>query len=253
MESKLNIRRVGHLLNYELVLLRQPLLIGAGGIIAFILAISAMASSFEPRGVVNINTMKTIFSLLVSFGGAIMASFSFHRISTKGGALNYLSIPASREEKFLVIFLSTAIFYPLGATIIFLFGELIAQMGWSVTGGDFNMYVPMMEDSFQSLKYALLSFYLMHSFYFLGSIIFKKYSFLKSTVAFFVISFLMWLIGVVIFFLVIGSFGNIASYNFSIDNQTIEQYLGFIGQAIMVIIFVGLWALSFLKFKKKEV
>lgn len=253
MESKFNLRRIGLLLNYELTLLKQPLLIGALGIMAFILAISAMASTVQPRGIVNEDTMRTIYNLLFFFGGAVITSFSFHRISTKGGALNYLSLPASREEKFLVTFLSTALFYPLGMSLVFLSGELVAKVGWMLTGGEFNLYVPFSELSGAEFRYAMISFLSFHSFYFLGSVLFKKYSFLKSTVAFFVLSFMIWILGVIAFFVFVGEFDGNTQFNFSIDEESLKQQLGMAVQGVTILFFIGLWVLSFLKFKKKEV
>ncbi|KXX70388.1 hypothetical protein [Flammeovirga sp. SJP92] len=253
METKFNLKRISYLLKYELVLLKQPLLLGILGVVAFILAISAMASSIEPRGLVRVDTMKTIYTLIFSFGGAIITSFSFHRVSTKGGAMNYLSLPASREEKFLVIFLSTALAYPLGVSILFVAGQLLAKAGWMMTGGEFQMYNPFAITDANTIKYATLSYLSMHGFYFLGSILFKKYSFLKSTVAFFVISFLTWLVLFIVFVLIAGSLENPDMLSFQINDEVMLQKVGYIGQLIVVVFFVGLWGLSFLKFKKKEV
>lgn len=253
MESKFNLRRISLLLKYELVLLKQPLLIGALGIVAFILAISAMASTIQPRGVVEATTLETIYKLLFWFGGAVVASFSFHRISSKGGALNYLSLPASREEKFLVIFLSTALFYPLGMSLVFLLGESIASLGWMMTGGNFHFYVPFSEMSSTEFSYTMISFLSIQSFYFLGSILFKKYSFLKSTVGFFVLSFVIWIVGIVLFFVFVGEFDKNTQFSFMMDEQTIQEKLGYVAQLIGILFFVGLWVLSFLKFKKKEI
>lgn len=253
MESKFNIRRISHLLKYELVLLKQPLLIGILGVVAFILAISAMASSIEPRGLVKAETMQSIHNLIFGFGGAIITSFSFHRVSTKGGAMNYLALPASREEKFLVIFLSTAVFYPLGVTVVFLFGELIAKLGWMLTGGEFQLYNPFVMTDVNTLKNVTLIYLSVHSFYFLGSILFKKYSFLKSTVAFFVISFMIWLSVIIVFFGIVGSLEEQNMFSFQINDQMIMEKIGYVGQLVTVVFFVGLWGLSFMKFKKKEV
>ncbi|NME70884.1 hypothetical protein [Flammeovirga aprica] len=252
MESKFNVRRITNLLRYELVLSKQPLLIGILGVAAFILAISAMASSVEPRGLVRADTMKTIYILMMSFGAAIITSFSFHRISTKGGAMNYLSLPASREEKFLVIFLSTSFIYPLVVTLIFLKVQAIAKLGWMMTGGEFQLYNPLIINDYETLKYVTLAYFSMHAYYFLGSILFKKYSFLKSTVAFFVLTFVIWLVGVIVFFLVVGTI-EAQNFSFQFNDEIILEKLGFIGQSVIVLIFLGLWALSFLKFKKKEV
>ncbi|MBD0403068.1 hypothetical protein [Flammeovirga sp. EKP202] len=253
MESKINIRRITHLLKYELVLSKQPLLIGILGVVAFILAISAMASSVEPKGLVRVSTMESIYPLLFGLGGAVVTSFSFHRISTKGGALNYLSLPASREEKFLVIFLSTVLIYPLGVTLVFVIGQFIAKLGWTVTGGEFQMYNPFLITDTNLIKNVTLGYFTMHSFYFLGSILFKKYSFLKSTVAFFVLAFVFWLVVAIGLVALVGAAADQNMFTFEFNDQMIQERLGYVVQVVVVSFILGLWGLSFLKFKKKEV
>ncbi|AZQ62783.1 hypothetical protein EI427_11230 [Flammeovirga pectinis] len=254
MESKFNIRRIGLLFKYELALLQHPITVGIIGIVVFILAISALASSIEPWGIVNKNTLGSIYGLMLMLGGAVISSYSFHRVSTKGGALNYLSLPASREEKFLVTFVSTAIIYPLGLTVVFILTEFLATGIWMIIGGNFIMFTlsDMVEQ--EGLAEFMGSYLFMHAFYFLGAALFKKYAFLKTTVSFFAVSFVLWILGVALFFAFFsnGQFDN-TSFDYQFDSTSLEGTIKYIVRTGAVAVTIAMWGIAFLKFKRKEV
>ncbi|NLR90839.1 hypothetical protein [Flammeovirga agarivorans] len=254
MESKFNINRISNLFKYELVLLQQPLLLSVVGFALFIIAICALSSTLEPRGVVTHQTLGTIYGLAIGLGGPIISSFSFHRIATKGGALNYLSLPASREEKFFVTFLSTAFFYPITVTLVFLVVELGAKLVWSLFGGSIFLFTVNDMISAEGLLGFTMSYLFVHSFYFLGSSLFRRYAFLKTTVIGFGLFVGFWVVGVIVFLLFFsnGQFENM-DYSLQLDEETLQGTIKYVFQVGVSFTILALWILSFLKFKRAEV
>lgn len=129
--------------------------------------------------------------------GAIFASFSFEMLSSKDKAIYYLSFPASRLEKLLVVLFYNIIFFTLFYTLIFF---IIKTIYWeyleSLVASDptlYKMYHIDWKDrnSFMSaFPYFFLLFFAVQSFYILGSVYFNRFAFIKTTIAGSVIIFL---------------------------------------------------------------
>ncbi|OHX68352.1 hypothetical protein [Flammeovirga pacifica] len=257
MESKFNLQRIANLFKYELVLLKQPLSLSILGFALFIFAICALASTTDPTWVVNEQTLIAIYSLAFTFGVPIITSFSFHRISTKGGAINYLSLPASREEKFLVTFLNTAILFPFGLTLVFIIVEYIIFGIWSVLGGSIGVFLPIsLNQGVEGVVYLFITYASVHAFFFFGSSIFRKYAFLKTCVLGFGLITVLFISGVIILALVGYSLSGAAenfSHSFQFDGSSMQGTLQYISNAVSIVIVLGLWTASYFKFKKAQV
>ncbi|ANQ47755.1 hypothetical protein MY04_0373 [Flammeovirga sp. MY04] len=254
METKLNLQRVTNLFRYELTLLKHPIILAAIGFALFITAICAMASLSDPTGIVSEKTLAGLYGVAFTLGFPIITSFSFHRVSTKGGAINYLSLPASREEKFLVTFLNTAILFPLGLTLLFIIVEYVLMLVWTLFGGEIGVFMPIqLELGLEGIIQVFLSFVGVHSFFFFGSAIFRKYAFLKTCILGFAIITVLSVTGVLIAMAIgatLAGEGGSQSFYWDGSLNGVWQY---IANGISLTIVLILWTVSYLKFKRAEV
>ncbi|WP_149242909.1 hypothetical protein [Dyadobacter sp. 32] len=122
--------------------------------------------------------------MVVIFGGSLYTNQAFSQYGSSSTGISAIMIPASRMEKFLsALFLNLLFVVPLMLLFLKLHHYLTDYANAKPTIGTFR-YKPIPPDA---LTYFVLMYIMIQGFVFLGSIYFKKLSYIKTAISFFVI------------------------------------------------------------------
>jgi hypothetical protein len=144
----------------------------------------------------DLQTGTYYFSLFIV--GCFYASLYFTDLGWRAKAINFLLVPASSFEKFLcsllytvVLFfwVFTAVFYAVDSLMVLLYNSI---SGTASKASVVNVFLPKLI-KFQdgSALPFLLFFFSIQSIFLLGSVHFKKYSFIKTIISGFAVFFLI--------------------------------------------------------------
>jgi hypothetical protein len=144
----------------------------------------------------DLQTGTYYFSLFVA--GCFYASQYFKDLGWRAKAINFLLVPASSFEKFLCSLLySVVLFFVVFTAVFYAVDCLMVPLYNSISGTAekaklVNVFLPELiqfQDG-SSLPF-LLIFFALQSVFLLGSVYFKKYSFIKTIISVFAIFFLI--------------------------------------------------------------
>ncbi len=205
-----------------------------------------------------------IISLIL---GLFFTSSIFAGLHKSDENVSYLLIPASTEEKYLSKLLLTTLFYFIySIAIITIVSLLVSISNWIFFRGEFVVFNPF-ENGILKILWAYVYF---TSIYFFGSLIFKKYYFIKTSLSILGILILLGIISAVVtriffFNLLTAGFPLKAKWLFY-DNMHIKKFfypgdlhrsLKFFytaGKVIfMYLVPVFLYVFSYLRLRKIEV
>lgn len=137
-----------------------------------------------------------VYFFCLFLGGAIFASQFFRDLGTKPKGINYLMTPASILEKFLCSLLYGIVMLFIVLTLAFYFVDVIMislanMINQSVDNGlprskVSNVFVLDEQNKDLSI-YLFFAFLAIQSFFLLGSVYFKNYSFIKTAITFFIL------------------------------------------------------------------
>jgi hypothetical protein len=150
------------------------LISGAAVCALFIFALGGVLS----RTTAPIHTI--VFDLYLFLGGAIITSQSFRDIHAPETAMNWLTVPASKLEKLLVLLWFTSLGYALFLIVFFTLASPVVEGVLRFLFGRNNpLFKPFHLDHFQSIA----GYLLVQSIFFLGSAYFKSHRFIKTFLA----------------------------------------------------------------------
>jgi len=202
-----------------------------------------------------------VFGILLIICGTLFALTIFKEYRTPGRRIHYLSTPASHFEKFLVKWLYTLPFYFIGTVVIFLLGYTFFSSIFEAMWG--LKYVPLSELRLYYYVSEAHMFVLGHAVAFFLATWFNRYPIPKALVASFVAYLLIFLIGGLIFRIVMWEFfDGIFRFNSDYQNRgmSTKVYYGdedkIISYGYYALIYIGsfvLWVISYFKVKEKEV
>ena len=249
MNNIINPTRLKGLVKYEWVHSKNYILFLTTTL--FVLALASILGDQYLSGTkgINLNIISNAFIALSMMGfGSYVASNSFNYKLNTFKSIVYLSLPASRTEKFLLLFISSTIVLPFLILGIFEIATLFAK--WLtplLLNHDFLKKTEFSNTTSLDKEFILYSF--MQSVFFLGGIYFKRYAYLKTLIVctlLFIISFL--------------GMGTILTYlfhqNFSFVNDFMQQHNGNVQveDQTSSLIFMGFtiifWGITYWKFQK---
>lgn len=121
-----------------------------------------------------------VFDLYLFLGGAIITSQSFRDIHAPETAMNWLTVPASKLEKLLVLLWFTSLGYALFLIVFFTLASPVVEGVLRLIFGRNNLFFkPFHVDHLQSIA----GYLLVQSIFFLGSAYFKSHRFIKTFLA----------------------------------------------------------------------
>lgn len=199
------------------------------------------------------NFQKASYYLPLFGLGCFYASQYFSQFSSTAKGINFMMVPASQFEKILCGIFYTILLFMLVFTACFYLVDVPAsQVMQPVTkrAGDYHQYGTanvfdlVIFDFADTARASLLLFYLsVQSVFFYGSVLFKRYSFLKTAISGLVFCFLVFII---VYLANKAGFDNDDVYLF---NEGARQFI-----SIMTWLTPPLfWVLTYFRLKRKQV
>ena len=217
-------------------------------ILWFLVAILASAQEDFDQNFQKASYFLPLFAL-----GSFYASQYFSHFSSTAKGINYLMVPASHFEKllcgvlysvplFLIIF--TACFYLVDVPASQMIRDRVRIPGDYHQYGTANVLEVHMFDFAETGKVYLIAFYLsVQSIFLFGSVVFKRYSFLKTGISGMVVGFL----GFIIFYV---------ANQTAFDNDTIILFPLWVRELIGILTWVTpviFYTLTYFRLKAKQV
>lgn len=217
----------------------------------------------------NEDTLLGLYLIGLFISGALFASFSFSMLGNKDKGIYWLSLPASHAEKLLSVLFYNVIVFTIVYTLCYLLVSKIAAMyvtelvqqhseryhfyrtNWSKThGADWDGLIAF-----------LYAFFAVQALYLLGSVYFKKFSFVFTTAvgALLVIAFTFLIKSLSVSFSKYGATFNIINANGAPNGVWQKQY--FFNHTVSgIIIFLAkfiwapfFWLVTWFRLKEKEI
>jgi hypothetical protein len=248
-----NVERFGLLLRRQITLNMKSWLIALISVAGFIIFISFLnlITTLNDSWIGIFNSLGVVAFFIT---GIVFTSLSFSEMGTYSKSLQYITLPASRFEKFITAWILSFVFYLLLATVFLVFSSAIMGIiSVLMFKGNFLVFNPF------TIKNAeiLLVYFVGHSMYFLGAAWFKKAAFFKTLLTQFVVQIILniwiyiWVFIIINPFKMIvnssNTFINFASFG---GNETMLKNLmiGFF-IALSVVFMITAWV----RFKEREV
>ena len=175
-----NIDRFIHVLRRDLSIGGRTTWIVGGAIVIVLLFLALSYASDQDTGF-----HESFYPTVLLIGGFVLTSISFNEMIKPESRQFYLGLPASNLEKFLSKWLITWIAYAVGVTLAYWILSLLmiglSQYFFNFEFERFNL--------FDEVNWLYFKIYLVaQSFFLLGAIAFRKFTFFKTYLAFTIIS-----------------------------------------------------------------
>lgn len=264
MNQNFNLNRFGILLRLHFAQNGKSQLLSAGLIIGLMLVLMIPMLLTEKHSHMAELLHVFAFFLCVMLGGNLFASSAFSQYSNPESGIPAVTLPASRPEKFLVIFFTSLFFVTLFVVLFWQLHFLIVELANQrlFASSDFSGGRIYHKMSFYSGTgvYFTAWYFIIYTGVFLGSIYFPKNSFVKSVA-------ILLLLTIMAFFLHYGlayhftSSPSLWTFPFSSWNivQNKEYTVDFpeaVGKLMwpfLVILVLGFWYTAYVRFKEKEI
>ncbi|MEO1518011.1 MAG: hypothetical protein AAFV95_23515 [Bacteroidota bacterium] len=253
-----NPKRFGQLLRRDLFFASKRVLLIGAGIFTFLVLFAL--GSFWHRDNDLMEFHQRFFPIILLAGGILFTSSIFREAHQNQSGQIYLTLPASTLEKLLSkLLLSSVIFCVVVTTAYWLTSLLIGAMGSLIFGIDLPSFVPY---DYYNRRFIVL-FLILQSFFFLGAISFRRYSWVKTGLTAFVTAIVMVLIFALIARLIFWDLFNgwaISRYEVEkvVPSEGFDNFARFQLRHILNFLLYGvtpllLWTVSFFKLKEKEI
>jgi hypothetical protein len=200
--------------------------------------------------------------------GTFYASQYFRDLGSRAKGINFLLVPASVFEKLLCSLLYTVIFFLVVFSTAFYLVDFLMVSISNTFAGTHSIVANVFEVVFlrfnsESIIRLLFIFFSIQSVFLLGSVYFKKYSFIKTVISGFVGFFILVCLVFFLYDFVLpkGEYqsGFLTSYRVYVDgiNDRLVQVPHWIGKVCGIIIMYAiapfLWIVSYYRLKEKQV
>lgn len=220
-----------------------------------VVIIVGLLNTYFSNGLLNINPVVILGYIILFINGFVLTAGTYNELHVPTRSQFYLTLPATTLEKFFSHYLISTVLYVLIANLM-LFISILIYAGLSVLIWDANMAY---FNPFELQNINLMGIYIVsQSVFFLGAVAFRKYNFLKTILAVFVVQFALNIILALLAWVIIGSPGvsvDVDSQNteaeltmfFSDTLPTMAKYFTFYVLAPFLLV------VSYLKLKEREV
>jgi ABC-type transport system involved in multi-copper enzyme maturation permease subunit len=245
---------------FSLLLQRQKMLnlktwliamISVAGFNMFIAFLTQMTSAVLDVGMKPFENFGIVAFVIM---GLVFGSLAFSEMGTYAKSLQYVTLPASRFEKFFTAWLVTSVLYIIFAVVtLFATSLVMTLISMGLYDGSFIVFNPFTV----SFGKAVIAFFIAHSFFFLGAVWFRKAAFFKTLLSLFVINIILNVWMTILFFLVINPFKLFAKmgqvvYNF--DGMVVsEQLISWVVLGYFSILGMFMLFIAWVRFKEREV
>ncbi len=247
-----DLTRFTHLMQREMKLSYKTLLLVSGVVFGLIIIGNVMNSFMVEPHSNGFDTESLITSL--GFLGIIWASISFNELGTTSGRQFYLSIPSSHVEKLSSKWLNISVLIPLTYIIAFIITSYIAT--WIV-----NLFVsgiiPSPSYDWDTILTGMTTIFLCQSIFYMGSIIWPKYSLLKTILAIICVSIIIGIITSFVGRIIFHEYFQQGSYvisdkNFNFNSDLFFNNIPYLGKILSYALYIFFMLASYFKLKEKE-
>ncbi len=258
INNSISLDRLGYLLKKDIAGIVTKTLIVTGAVAAFILFISALNAYNRPD---SGQFYFRFFKDILFFGGFIITAGSFTDMHKKETAQNFLLLPASTFEKFLSRLILTSAGYAVitiaGMMLLSYISEGINILIFSRHNGLFN---PLNKNVWLLVAHYMVT----QSIFFLGSVYFRKYNFIKTINVIFLfvilVSIVLFLFLRIVFFDFFSNFFKLDpsaySFRWGISNvypENLSSLVTFIKISYWIIPAPLFWIISYFRVKEAEI
>jgi hypothetical protein len=149
---------------------------------------------FTNNPIDRLSDLAPFYYIGLFFGGMLFTSRFFHELGSKEKGVDFLMLPASQFEKFIIIFLvSTAGFLLCYHLCCFLSFNIINNAQVAILRKPVKMDYSFLSDPDEK-KYIYYIYFILQAAFLLGATYFHKYSFIKTVLAVFIFLFALWLV-----------------------------------------------------------
>lgn len=248
-----NFNRFISLLNRQITLNLKTWMIAIGSIGGLMIFISFMMMISGAQE--NIINMYKTFGVVAFFiTGLVFSSMSFSEMGTYSKSLQFITLPATRFEKYFTSwFISYVLFFLLSLISLVVFSMISSLLSVSIFHGTFEVLNPFTRE----LGEIMLGYFVAHSAFFAGSVWFKKAAFFKTLLTGFILQTVANFWGIIWGYAILkphqyDNFQESEFTNFMIQidgNGNIEKYvIGFFVLIALILLIAG-WE----RFKEREV
>lgn len=248
-----NFNRFRLLVNRQITLNLKSWLIAIaslGGLLLFISFMQMLGGNQE-----NMTPMYQQFGVFAFFvTGLVFTSMSLSEMGTFSKSLQYITLPASRFEKFFTPwFITSVLFFIFSMISLVLLSTISGLISVALFKGTFEIFNPFTK----GLGQIALGYFIAHAAFFLGSIWFTKGAFFKTLLAGFVLQTIANIWGVIWFTIILkpylfDNFQDSKFFNINItantDTLITNSVIGFFVLLAIIFLIAG-WE----KFKEREV
>ena len=251
--TRLNPERLYLTARKDLFFTKRQFILVPSTIAAFFLLIGLIAGS---TGSAPVDIYGGLFTVTLYLGGLITTSSVFRDRHRQDSIHNWLMLPASTLEKFLVRFLfSTAGVIIIALMTVWISSLLISLANLLLYGHSVLLFNPLSSE----IWYGLQGYLALHSLFFLGASWFKKNHLIKTLLTLFVIQILIGLIS--------SGFGYIFIFRLFRENRFLMETTPFVGNwplsgrtiaaavriLVQGIIPLSCWTAAYFRLKEAEV
>lgn len=186
-----------------------------------------------------------LYSFALYVGGFVMTSRSFKELHNSEIAYHYLTLPCSNFERFLSKWIITSVGYAIALLALFLFYNVL-QIG--IHYMLFSHGIPFINIFDPLLWHSIETYIILHSIVFLGAVVFKRYSLLKTAL----------FVGCLMLVFTIFT-GSISFHLFSlwtpyaVQIQNVGELVSFVLNALWFAIAPFCWIVTFNRIKEYEI
>jgi len=248
-----NIERFGLLLRRQITLNIKSWLIALISVAGFIMFIAflRMISTLNDGWITLFNNLGVIAFFIT---GIVFTSLSFSEMGTYSKSLQYITLPASRFEKYITAWILSFVFFILLSVIFLVASSAIMGVVSVLTiKGNFLVFNPFTKTNAE----ILLAYFVGHSMYFLGAAWFRKAAFFKTLLTQFVVQIILniWIylwVFIIInpFKMFVNSSNTFINFTSFGGNETMYKQLMIGFFIVMSVVFI---ITSWVRFKEREV
>ncbi len=225
---------------------RKPWVIGiaaAGGFLIGVFALQIIAS----EGNFNMNAYTAVGFVILFLGGYIFTSNIFYELQSPVKGHFYLLLPARIEEKLIASWLMSSVFYLIiSIVMLFLISFILSGVLALFFDGRIQLFQPFSDTALKIAGAYLVT----QTIFLLGSVYFRKFNFLKTLLAIFVVYMIIFIWTIIMVFTIIRPqdlmVTGIENFNFQIGPENLTAIFNYIMGPFFLIV-------SYLRLKERQV
>ncbi len=193
------ISRVFRIIYRQFLMSMKPWIIGIAATGGFLLGVFAL-QIITSGGNFNLDTYTAVGFVILFLGGYIFSSNIFNELQSPVKGHFYLLLPARIGEKLIASWLLSSIFYVIVSLLmLFLISFILSGILALFFDGNMQLFQPFSDTALKATG----SYLVTQTIFLLGSVYFRKFNFLKTLLAIFVVYMIIFIWTIIMVFTII--------------------------------------------------